>query len=221
MSGGCPVVVLISGRGSNLAALLAAQRAGELGGSVVAVVSNRPDAAGLAFAAEHDIDSVVVDHKRSPDRDSFDQALIGQIDRYRPRLVVLAGFMRILTPRFVAHYAGRLLNIHPSLLPELRGLDTHRRALDEGHREHGASVHFVTEGLDEGPVILQASIAVASDDTPDSLAGKVLVLEHRIYPLAVRWCCEGRAVQTATGVEIDGVLSSTPPRYPFSQLDGG
>lgn len=181
-------VILISGRGSNMQALLNAR----LPGQCAAVISNRPDASGLEEACAKGVPALVVDHKMYPDRDAFDQALMAQIDHYEPDLVVLAGFMRILTPAFVARYSGRLLNIHPSLLPAFPGLDTHGAALRAGVRIHGATVHFVTPELDVGPIIIQAAVPVLSGDTPEVLAERVLVQEHLIYPQAVRWFLEGR-----------------------------
>ena len=182
------VVILISGRGSNMQALLEQQ----LSCRVAAVISNRPDALGLAVAKQHGIPTEVVHHREHLDRGSFDAALSTVIDHYQPDLVVLAGFMRILTPQFVARYHGRLMNIHPSLLPAYGGLDTHARALRDGVRIHGCTVHFVTSELDSGPIIIQAAVPVMSDDTPETLAARVLAEEHRVYPQAIRWFCEGR-----------------------------
>ncbi|AJZ58282.1 phosphoribosylglycinamide formyltransferase [Paraburkholderia fungorum] len=159
---------------------------------VAAVIANRPDAAGLAFAASHGIATAVVDHRQFPDRESFDAALARQIDSFAPDLVVLAGFMRVLTPGFVDRYAGRMLNVHPSLLPSFPGLKTHQQALDAGVRLHGASVHFVTSQLDHGPIVAQAAVPVEAGDTPAMLAERVLATEHIIYPRAVRWFVEGR-----------------------------
>ncbi|MET3447605.1 phosphoribosylglycinamide formyltransferase-1 [Ralstonia sp. 1138] len=173
-------------------------------GRIAAVISNRPEAAGLKFAASHGIATAVVDHKTFPDRDSFDAALAQVIDGFSPDLVVLAGFMRILTPGFVKRYAGRMLNIHPSLLPCFPGLHTHEAALAMGVKVHGATVHFVTADLDHGPIVLQAVIDVRQDDTPDSLAGRLLAQEHTIYPRAVRWFVEGRL-----SIE-DGVVRVSP-----------
>ncbi|WP_297529301.1 phosphoribosylglycinamide formyltransferase [Thiohalobacter sp.] len=187
-----PIVVLISGRGSNLQSIIDQAASGELPVDIRAVISNRPDAAGLERARAAGIETAVVDHRDYPGRETFDAALARCIDRYRPRVVVLAGFMRILTPGFVRHYRGRLLNIHPSLLPAYRGLNTHQRALADGARRHGASVHFVTEELDGGPVILQAKVPVHPDDTPETLAARVLAEEHRLYPAALRLLAEGR-----------------------------
>ncbi|ENZ76972.1 MULTISPECIES: phosphoribosylglycinamide formyltransferase [Ralstonia] len=186
------IVILISGRGSNMEAIVRACQAEGWSGRIAAVISNRPDAAGLKFAASHGIATAVVDHKAFPDRDSFDAALAQVIDGFSPDLVVLAGFMRILTPGFVKRYAGRMLNIHPSLLPCFPGLHTHEAALAMGVKVHGATVHFVTADLDHGPIVLQAIIDVRQGDTPDSLAGRLLAQEHTIYPRAVRWFVEGR-----------------------------
>ncbi|MCO5399877.1 phosphoribosylglycinamide formyltransferase [Ralstonia soli] len=186
------IVILISGRGSNMEAIVRACQAEGWSGRIAAVISNRPDAAGLKFAASHGIATAVVDHKAFPDRDSFDAALAQVIDGFSPDLVVLAGFMRILTPGFVTHYAGRMLNIHPSLLPCFPGLHTHQAALAMGVKVHGATVHFVTADLDHGPIVLQAIIEVRQGDTPDSLAARLLTQEHVIYPRAVRWFVEGR-----------------------------
>ena len=159
---------------------------------VAGVLSNRPDATGLQFAAEHGIPTIVVNHQHYPDRTAFDTAMREAIDAWRPDLVVLAGFMRILTPAFVEHYAGRMLNIHPSLLPSFPGLNTHRQALDAGVKLHGATVHFVTPALDHGPIVMQAALDVLQDDTPESLATRLLDSEHIIYPRAVRWFVEDR-----------------------------
>lgn len=183
------IVILVSGRGSNMQAIVDAAIPGA---RIAAVISNRPDASGLAFAAERGIETAVVDHKAYADRAAFDQALAGCIDGYRPDLVVLAGFMRVLTDDFVRRYEGRLINIHPSLLPSFPGLHTHRRALEAGVRVHGATVHFVTATLDCGPIIVQAVVPVLPGDGEARLAARVLAQEHRIYPQAVRWFVDGR-----------------------------
>ncbi|NMG77421.1 phosphoribosylglycinamide formyltransferase [Aromatoleum diolicum] len=190
------IVILVSGRGSNMEAIV---RAGLAGARISAVISNRADAKGLEFAAAHGIATAVVDHKAFASREEFDAALAGAIDAHRPDLVVLAGFMRVLTDGFVRHYEGRLLNIHPSLLPAFPGLHTHRRALEAGVRVHGATVHFVTPTLDCGPVVIQAVIPVLPDDDEDSLSARVLKHEHRIYPQAVRWFVEERLSISAQG----------------------
>lgn len=185
------IVILISGRGSNMEALIAARDAGDLPVHIAAVISNRPDAKGLETAARAGIATRCLDHKAYAGREAFDAALAECIDGFAPDLVVLAGFMRILSEGFVRHYDGRLVNIHPSLLPSFPGLHTHQRALDEGVRIHGCTVHFVTPALDHGPVIVQAAVPVLDDDTEDSLSARVLAQEHRVYPLAVRWFAEG------------------------------
>lgn len=196
------IVILVSGRGSNMQAIVDAAIPGA---RIAAVVSNRPDAGGLAFAAERGIATAVVDHKAYPDRAAFDDALAGCIDRFAPDLVVLAGFMRVLTDDFVRRYAGRLINIHPSLLPSFPGLHTHRRAIEAGVRVHGATVHFVTPTLDCGPIVVQAVVPVLSGDDEASLSARVLVQEHRIYPQAVRWFVEGRlSVDEAGRVSLRG-----------------
>ncbi|MGE5386796.1 MAG: phosphoribosylglycinamide formyltransferase [Betaproteobacteria bacterium] len=186
------IVILISGRGSNMSALLDAHAAGQLPVNIAAVISNRPEAPGLAIAAAAGIATRVVDHKLHAGREAFDAALVECIDGFSPDLVVLAGFMRILTDGFVSHYAGRLLNIHPSLLPAFPGLHTHRQALEEGVRVHGCTVHFVTPTLDHGPIVIQAAVPVFASDDEQSLSSRVLREEHRIYPQAVRWFAEGR-----------------------------
>lgn len=186
-------VILISGRGSNMEALL---RAG-LPVDFAAVISNRPDAGGLAIARELGVDTAVVDHTRHTDRTAFDAALAAQIDRHGADLVCLAGFMRVLTDDFVQRYQGRMLNIHPALLPAFPGLNTHARALAAGVKLHGCTVHFVTPEVDAGPIVVQAAVPVFDDDTPERLAARVLAQEHRIYPLAVRWFAEGRLRWTA------------------------
>lgn len=180
------VVVLISGRGSNMQALIAA------GIPLTAVISNRPDAAGLVTAREAGVTTEVVDHRQFPDRPSFDAALAAHIDHHTPDLVVLAGFLRILGAEFVNRYAGRLMNIHPSLLPAFTGLHTHRRALEAGCKIHGCTVHLVTPELDHGPIIAQAAVPVRDDDDEDSLAARVLAQEHRLLPAAVRWYLSDR-----------------------------
>ncbi|MBF1165668.1 phosphoribosylglycinamide formyltransferase [Dechloromonas agitata] len=186
------IVILISGRGSNMEALIAARDAGNLPVNIAAVISNRPDAAGLETAAKAGIVTHYIDHKAFAGREAFDAALAECIDGFAPDLVVLAGFMRILSEGFVRRYAGRLMNIHPSLLPSFPGLHTHQRALDEGVRIHGCTVHFVTPSLDHGPVIIQAAVPVLDSDDEASLAARVLRQEHRVYPQAVRWFAEGK-----------------------------
>jgi phosphoribosylglycinamide formyltransferase-1 len=207
MSGApAPVVILLSGRGSNLQAILDQARAGQLPVDIRAVISNNPEAEGLARARAAGVAVEVVDHRAFPERAAFDQALMQAIDRHQPRLVILAGFMRIFGPEFIRHYAGRLINIHPSLLPAFKGLQTHARALAAGASEHGASVHFVTNDLDGGPVIAQAVVAVQPGDTPETLSARVLEQEHRLYPLAIRWAIEGRLSIRHGQVLLDGAV---------------
>jgi phosphoribosylglycinamide formyltransferase-1 len=216
------IVILISGRGSNMESLLAAASAGMRPVRIVGILSNRPDAGGLATAAALGVPTRVVDHQAFASREAFDQAMAEAIDSFAPDLVVLAGFMRILSDGFVQHYAGRLINIHPSLLPSFPGLHTHRRALAAGVRLHGCTVHFVTPALDHGPVIVQAAVPVLDTDDEASLAARVLAQEHRIYPIAVRWFAEGRlrlhegrvlldAPQEASGALIAPLLPAASP----------
>ena len=201
----CNVVVLISGSGSNLQALIDSQ--GPTNPMrIVAVISNRADAYGLERARAAGIPTRVLSHRDYADREAFDSALVEAVDAYGPDLVVLAGFMCILTAGFVRHYRGRLLNIHPSLLPRHKGLDTHRRALEAGDPEHGCSVHFVTEELDGGPVALQAGVPIAPGESLDALVERVHQQEHLIYPLAVRWFAEGRLRLAEQGAMLDGQL---------------
>jgi phosphoribosylglycinamide formyltransferase-1 len=190
------IVILISGRGSNMEAILRAASAEKWPAQIAAVISNKAKAAGLTTASATGIAARVVEHVAYPDRAQFDQALMTVIDEYSPDLVILAGFLRILTPEFVEHYHGRMLNIHPSLLPSFSGLDTHRRALEAGVKLHGATVHFVTPELDHGPIIEQATVPVLDTDTEDTLAARVLEQEHVIYPRAVRDFIEGRYTLT-------------------------
>jgi len=181
------IAVLLSGRGSNFESLLRSSRTGSLGGDIGLVISNRPAAGGLRIAQDAGIETALIDHQQYPSREAFDRDLAGAIDSISPDLVVLAGFMRILTPEFVARFTGRLMNIHPSLLPLYPGLHTHQRALDNGDSYAGATVHYVTGELDGGPPVLQARVPVNSGDDSDTLAGRVLEIEHRIYPVAVNW----------------------------------
>ncbi len=192
------ILILISGRGSNMEAILEAR----LPARIAAVISNEPQAKGLATARAHGITTAVVPHRDFPDRAAFDAALASAIDAHQPDLVVLAGFMRILTDDFVARYAGRLMNIHPSLLPAFPGLQTHRHALAAGVRIHGCTVHFVTPALDGGPIIVQAAVPVQPGDSEETLAARVLREEHRIYPQAIRWFCEGRLALAANGKAV-------------------
>jgi len=186
------IVILISGRGSNMEAIVdACQREG-WPARIAAVISNKAEASGLQFAASHGIATAVVDHKAFTSREAFDAELAQVIDGFTPDVVVLAGFMRILTEGFVRHYEGRLLNIHPSLLPAFPGLHTHQRAIEAGCKLAGATVHFVTPELDHGPIVMQAAVPVLTNDTADTLAARVLTQEHRIYPQSVRWLVEGK-----------------------------
>ena len=200
------IVILISGRGSNMEAMINARDAGQLPVEIAAVISNRPDAKGLETANKAGIATRCVYHKAYAGREAFDAALAACIDEFVPDLVVLAGFMRILTADFVRHYDGRLLNIHPSLLPSFPGLHTHQRALDEGVRIHGCTVHFVTAELDHGPVVIQAAVPVLDGDDEDSLSARILRYEHQIYPQAVRWFAEGKLSLVAGKVRIAAEL---------------
>jgi len=205
-----PVVVLVSGRGTNLQALLHGRDVDGLPVDIRAVISNRPGVAALARARRAGIPTETVDHTAYPDRAAFDENLAATIDRYAPRLLVLAGFMRILTDAFIERYRDRMLNIHPSLLPDFRGLHTHRRALQAGVARHGATVHFVTPELDGGPAVLQATVPVRAGDDADALAARVLEREHRILPLAVRWFAEGRLTFDGHVARLDGVPLDSP-----------
>jgi phosphoribosylglycinamide formyltransferase-1 len=205
----CPVVVLISGNGSNLQAIIDSRFAAEPAIDIRAVISNKPDAHGLDRADEAGIPCFVINHRDYADRATFDAALIEQIDAHNPRLIILAGFMRILTARFVAHYSGRLINIHPSLLPHYPGLHTHAEAIKNGDREAGATVHFVTQEVDGGPIVIQARIPVLSDDTADTRATRVLKQEHVIYPRAIRWFAENRLKIEGNKVLLDNTQSSS------------
>lgn len=204
------IVILISGRGSNMEALIRARDAGNLPVEIAAVLSNKADAKGLETAAKAGIATGVLDHKAFASREDFDTALAQMIDGYQPDLVVLAGFMRILSAGFVRHYEGRLLNIHPSLLPAFTGLHTHQRALDEGVRLHGCTVHFVTAELDHGPIVAQAAVPVCDGDDEASLSARVLTQEHRLYPLAVRWFAEDRLSIVDGKVRLTGGQDTTP-----------
>lgn len=217
MAGPAGIVILVSGRGSNMQAIIEAVRDGRLPAEIRAVLSNEPGAPALERARAAGIPAIAINHREFPTRAQFDQALMREIDAREPRLVVLAGFMRILGREFIDHYAGRLINIHPSLLPAFPGLDTHERALQSGAKLHGASVHFVTHEVDGGPVIIQAAVPVRPDDSPETLAARVLAEEHRIFPLAIRWFLEGRLSVRDGQVTLDGVQSpeqgliQTPP----------
>lgn len=204
------VVVLISGRGSNLKAIIDYPLQQAASFVVVAVISNRVAAPGLQLAQTHQIPTQILDHQHYTSRAAYDKALAQCIDQYQPDVVVLAGFMRLLTPAFVDHYQGRLINIHPSLLPALRGLNTHQRALDEGLKEHGASVHFVTAELDSGPVIAQAKTAISDLDNAESLTQRVLTLEHSLYPTIIEWIAQGRVILHDNAVYLDGARLEHP-----------
>lgn len=199
------IVILISGRGSNMQAIVEAHEARQLaGGQIAAVVSNRPNAAGLAWAAARGIATAVVDHTTFADRETFDAALADTLDRFSPDLVVLAGFMRILTAGFTQRFAGRMMNIHPSLLPAFTGLHTHERAIAAGCKLAGATVHFVTAELDHGPIIAQGCVPILTGDTADTVAARVLKIEHQLYPQAVRWFVQDRLSIDGLQVAIAG-----------------
>lgn len=212
------IVVLISGSGTNLQAIIDAVKDGRIDAEIAAVISNRPDAAGLQRAQRSGIDTVVVEPRDHHDRAAYDQALIAHIDRFEPDLIVLAGFMRILSDGFIDHYRNRILNIHPSLLPEFKGLHTHRRALEASKRLHGASVHFVSNELDSGPVVIQAEVPVLENDTEKTLAARVLQQEHRIYPMAIAWFIEGRLKVNGNDVLLDGKVLKRPSLWKDHQL---
>jgi phosphoribosylglycinamide formyltransferase-1 len=207
------IVVLISGRGSNLQSILDEARAGRLGGEVRAVISNNPQAAGLDHARRAGVPARTVNHRDFADRAAFERELMRQIDAHRPALVVLAGFMRVLGREFIEHYAGRLINIHPSLLPAFPGLDTHARALAAGATLHGATVHFVTPEVDAGPIIAQTAVPVLKGDTPEALAARVLEQEHLLYPRVIRWFMEGRLAVRDGRVLLDGRPAMPPGRH--------
>jgi phosphoribosylglycinamide formyltransferase-1 len=199
-----PVAVLISGRGTNLVALLEAQKAGTLGGEISLVLSNKAEAGGLALAADAGIPTAVVDHREFESRETFDTALVERLNKVEPALVCLAGFMRILTPVFTDAFAGRTLNIHPSLLPAYPGLNTHQRAIDAGDSHGGASVHYVTGELDGGPVVIQAKVPIEAGDDAARLAGRVLDVEHQIFPMAAQWHLSGKLQLDAGQALLDG-----------------
>lgn len=199
------IVVLLSGSGSNLQALIDATQAGRIKGRIVAVISNKPGVRGLERARDAGIDALLLDHTQYASREAFDIALQELIDQQEPDLIVLAGFMRILTADFVRHYLGRMFNIHPSLLPKYKGLHTHQRAIEAGDSEHGCTVHFVTPELDGGPLIVQAVVHIDPGTSEEQLQQQVQIREHHIYPLAVEWFCEGRLALGETGVTLDGV----------------
>jgi phosphoribosylglycinamide formyltransferase-1 len=201
-------VVLVSGSGTNLQALLDGAADGSLGAEVAGVVSNRPGAYALERARAAGVATQVVDHTAFPDRESYDAVLAEAVAAFRPDLVVLAGYMRIMTPEFVARFHGRMINVHPSLLPAFPGLHTHRKAIEAGCRIHGTTVHFVTEDLDAGPIIAQAATGIAPEDTPETLARRVQSLEHRILPQAVRWFAEDRLTVRDGRVQLAGEIGN-------------
>jgi len=204
------VAVLISGNGSNLQALIDYQRLHADSFEIVTVLSNRPDAYGIERAEKAGIMTIVLDHNDYDSREAFDKMMIGLLDAMEPDLLVLAGFMRILTPEFTQHYAGKMLNIHPSLLPKYPGLNTHQKAIEAGDKEHGLSIHFVTAELDGGPVILQASTEIARDDNAESLQQKVHKLEHLTYPLVVDWFCQDKLCLQDNQVLYQGQTLAAP-----------
>ncbi len=199
----CRIVVLISGGGTNLQAIIDACKAKNFPAEVVGVLSNKANAYGLVRASNADIETIALSHKDFDSRENYDQAMMAKLDCLKPDLIVLAGFMRILTADFVHHFQGRLINIHPSLLPKYQGLHTHQRAIDAGDKEHGVSVHFVTEELDGGPVILQAKVPVFPEDCADDLAKRVHEQEHRIYPLVIKWFALDRLTMTSEKAVLD------------------
>lgn len=186
------IIVLVSGNGSNLQAIINACQNNLINGKIVAVISNKPDVYSLIRAKQANIPSHVINHKEFASREAFDHQLQLQIEQYQPDLIVLAGYMRILTPHFVQHYSGKMLNIHPSLLPKYPGLNTHRRAMEAGDKEHGTTVHFVTDELDGGPIILQAKVPIFDNDEEQDIVERVLAQEHQIYPLVIKWFCDDR-----------------------------
>lgn len=199
------IAILLSGRGSNFQSILSASQSGALGGDIDLVISNRPGAAGLDIARDAGIETELIDHQAYATREAFDADLAGALESQSLELIVLAGFMRILTPAFVSRFAGRLINIHPSLLPLYPGLHTHQRALDAGDTHAGATVHYVTGELDGGPSVLQAKVKVQPDDDADSLAARVLQVEHQIYPQAIAWHLSERLQFTAGALSLDGM----------------
>lgn len=199
------VGILISGRGSNMAALIKAAEAADYPAEIACVVSNKADAPGLAIAAAAGVPTMAISHRDHPDREAFDRAVSAELERHGVGFVVLAGFMRIFSPWFPAHWAGRLINIHPSLLPAFKGMHVHRQALDAGVRLSGCTAHLVTPDLDSGPIIAQAAVPVLADDTEETLSARILRQEHRLYPLVVRWFAEGRIAVDGEKVAVNGV----------------
>ena len=219
MSSPLPIVVLISGSGTNLQAIIDAIHNRQINADIRAVISNRPDVQGLQRAEAAGIPARVLDHTEYADRESFDQALQALIDSFEPKLVILAGFMRILTEQFVDHYQDRMLNIHPSLLPDFRGLNTHQRVLEAGRERHGVTVHFVTNELDSGPSVIQAVIDVQEDDNADSLAQRIHEQEHIIYPMVIGWFADGRLTCKNNQAYLDDRPLNTPPRWVNNKLE--
>lgn len=215
-----PIAILISGRGTNMRVIAQRAAAGTLPVDVRVVVSDQPSAEGLQAAAAMNIATRVLEPREFADRPSYDRALVQLLEQYQPKLIVLAGFMRILTPHFIGAFVGRILNVHPSLLPKYRGLHTHRRALEAGEALHGVSVHFVTEELDGGPVVLQADVTVLPGDTEEALSARVQQEEHRIYPQAIDWFARGRLLLKDGRAWLDGKPLDAPLREP-SQAAGG
>ena len=215
-----PIVVLISGSGTNLQAIIDSIECGQLNADIKAVISNRPGVKGLERAEKAGVEAKVLDHKNYETREEFDQSLSQLIESYSPKLVILAGFMRILSEDFVNHYEGRMLNIHPSLLPKFRGLNTHQRVIDAKRKEHGASIHFVTNELDSGPLVIQAVITVNENDNTDSLAKRIHEQEHVIYPMAISWFAEGKLTYDNKKTYLDGKIINQPPQWINDQLEG-
>jgi phosphoribosylglycinamide formyltransferase-1 len=211
------IVILISGSGTNLQAIIDAVADGQINASISAVISNRADAKGLDRARQRHINAVIIDQNEYDDRASYDQALIAEIDKYKPDLIALAGFMRILSEEFISHFNNIILNIHPSLLPEFKGLHTHRRALEASKKTHGASVHFVSNELDSGPVVIQAEVPVLATDTEGSLAERVLQQEHVIYPMAISWYIDGRLEVNGNTVLLDSKVLHRPVLWQANQ----
>jgi phosphoribosylglycinamide formyltransferase-1 len=212
------IVILISGRGTNLQSIIDAVKDGGIKARISAVISNRPDAKGLQRARDEDINAVVIDQTQYEDRSTYDRALIAKIDEYAPDLIVLAGFMRILSEEFIRHFDSMILNIHPSLLPEFKGLHTHRRALEAGKKVHGASVHFVSNELDSGPVVIQVEVPVLPGDTEDTLAERILQQEHVIYPQAISWFVEERLKLNGNTILLDGNALNEPVLWKADRL---
>ncbi len=212
------IVILISGSGTNLQAIIDAVNQGLINATIAAVISNRSDAKGLQRAQHAHIKTAIIDQKEYQDRVSYDDALISEIDKYKPDLIVLAGYMRILSDNFISHYQDAILNIHPSLLPEFKGLHTHRRVLEATKSVHGASVHFVSNELDSGPVVIQAEVPVLAKDTEQSLAERVLLREHVIYPMAIAWFVDGRLKMNGNKALLDNKVLDRPLLCKADQL---